>query len=483
MKEQKGRVCLVGAGPYNLDLLTIGGKKEILKAEVVVYDRLVSKDVLNLIPKNAEKIDVGKNSGNHPVKQEEINEILLKKALEGKNVVRLKGGDSFLFGRGGEELELLKENDIKFKVVPGISSSLSVPTYAGIPVTHRNYCSSLHIITGHKKADGKLSLDYNSLVSLEGTLVFMMSISSGPTIMEGLLNAGIDKDKAVAIIENGTSPMQKKVVTTVSNLKDDIVGIKSPAIIVVGDVCALDFDWFSKLPLFGKKILVTQPEKNAMKMYDALSEQGADVKIASSIETSNVDFSLPDISKYNKIIFTSKIGVESFFEKCFSINIDARKFSDVEFATIGNQTKKSLLNYGICSDFTPLKAYGVNFAIEMIENNFISKNDKILIVRGNLSLEGMQNVFNENNILFDEIISYETSYLKFDEISIKDYEYITFTSVSGVDSFVNSFDDYNHLKAFCIGDITKDYAIKHGFDAISSKQSSIDSLVQCVIDF
>ena len=237
----KGKVILVGAGPGDPALLTLAAVRELKRAEVVVYDRLVSDDILALMPAEAEKINVGKNAGDHPVPQHEIDRILLDKALEGRRVVRLKGGDSFVFGRGGEELELLSENGVEFCVVPGITSAIAAAAYAGIPVTHRDFCSSLHIITGHKRENGALALDYGSLVKLNGTLVFLMSVASCGEIAAGLLAAGMAPDMPAAVVENGTRPEQRKLVSTVSALGEDVkkAGIRSPALILVGKVCAL----------------------------------------------------------------------------------------------------------------------------------------------------------------------------------------------------------------------------------------------------
>ena len=213
-------VYLIGAGPGDPGLLTRKGLEVLRRAEVVVYDRLVGSEILSLIPEAAEKIDVGKQASYHPVPQEEINRILLEKALEGKKVVRLKGGDPFLFGRGGEELELLKENGISFQEVPGVTSALSVPAYAGIPVTHRDFCSSVHIITGHAKAGAELKIDFDALRRTGGTLVFLMGVTALPMICKGLLAAGMAADMPAAVIERGTLPKQRKVIATVASLPE-----------------------------------------------------------------------------------------------------------------------------------------------------------------------------------------------------------------------------------------------------------------------
>lgn len=217
-----GKVYLIGAGPSDVGLLTIKGKEILQEAQVVVYDRLVGAGILTLIPEDAEVIDVGKRAGNHTMPQTEINQLLLEKAQEGKLVVRLKGGDPFLFGRGGEELELLLEHDIPFEIVPGVTSAISVPAYNGIPVTHRDYTSSLHIITGHKKQGDRLELDFEALVRLKGTLVFLMGVSALSDICEGLLDAGMESDMPAAILQQGTTAGQKKIIATVSTLTQEV---------------------------------------------------------------------------------------------------------------------------------------------------------------------------------------------------------------------------------------------------------------------
>ena len=234
-----GQVILVGAGPGDPGLLTVKGRDAIQSADVVFYDRLVGQAILDLIPENAQRIDVGKEPSHHAVPQERINEILLEKALEGKRVVRLKGGDPFLFGRGGEELELLSQHGVPFQEVPGITSAIAVPAYAGIPVTHRDCCSSLHIVTGHQRAGKPLSINFRALVETQGTLVFLMGVKALGEICQGLLEAGMDPDMPAAVIERGTTPSQRPIYSTLSALPEEAKAqnVTSPAIIVVGRVC------------------------------------------------------------------------------------------------------------------------------------------------------------------------------------------------------------------------------------------------------
>mgnify|MGYP006070650005 FL=1 len=284
---KKGQVILVGAGPGDPELLTIKGRKAIESAEVVVYDRLVGQAIFDLIPENAERINVGKESSHHTVPQEQINQILLEKALEGKRVVRLKGGDPFLFGRGGEELELLSEHGVSFQEVPGITSAIAVPAYAGIPVTHRDCCSSLHIITGHQRAGKPLSINFEALVQTKGTLVFLMGVSALGEICRGLLEAGMEPDMPAAVIEKGTTPSQRPILATLSTLPETAKAekVKSPAIIIVGKVCAYSnqFDWFDHLPLKGKTVIVTRPKERAGTLSErlrALGWGGAGVQVS-----------------------------------------------------------------------------------------------------------------------------------------------------------------------------------------------------------
>ena len=226
-----GKVWLVGAGPGDIGLFTLKGLKVLEQADVVVYDSLVGQGVLSRIPENARLINVGKRASHHIMRQENINQVLLEEAQRGLRVVRLKGGDPFLFGRGGEELELLRENGIPYEVVPGVTSSIAVPAYNGVPVTHRDFCSSVHIITGHKRAGEEYDIDFRALVDTKGTLVFLMGVSALPDICEGLIGAGMEKDMPAAILQKGTTAGQKRIVATVSTLEEEVKrqGIETPA--------------------------------------------------------------------------------------------------------------------------------------------------------------------------------------------------------------------------------------------------------------
>ena len=247
---QTGKVWLVGAGPSDMGLLTLKAKSLIQNADVILYDSLVGAAILAMIPSGAKLIDVGKRAGHAVMKQEEINQTLLREAQSGKKVVRLKGGDPFLFGRGGEELELLAEHNIPFEVVPGVTSAFAVPAYAGIPVTHRDFCSSVHIITGHKKDRDKPEVDYDALVKLDGTLIFLMGLGALGDICAGLIKAGMRPDMPAAVLEKGTRAGQRRALSTLERLPEQAArqAIKTPAVIIVGEVCSLSgkFSWAEK---------------------------------------------------------------------------------------------------------------------------------------------------------------------------------------------------------------------------------------------
>ena len=259
----KGKVWLVGAGPGDAELLTKKSERVLNMADVIVYDALVGQAIIAGLPETAEKVYVGKRSSHHAMPQEEISRLLVSYAERGKNVVRLKGGDPFLFGRGGEEIEELLAGGIDYEVVPGITSAIAVPAYNGIPVTHRDYCSSLHIITGHKRRGKSLELDYEALCRMEGTLVFLMGVASAPEICQGLITAGMTPQMPAALLSQGTTAGQQKLLSTISELprRMEKEKLPTPAILLIGKVCTLaeDFGWYEKLPLAGTRVVLTRP--------------------------------------------------------------------------------------------------------------------------------------------------------------------------------------------------------------------------------
>lgn len=495
---KSGFVALVGAGPGDRGLLTLRGRALLLQADVVVYDRLVSEDVIKMIPDTAEMINVGKESNYHPVRQEEINEILLQKALEGHLVVRLKGGDPFVFGRGGEELEPLDKNGIPFEVVPGITSAAAALCYAGIPVTHRDYCSSFHVITGHARAGGELRIAFKELVELNGTLVFLMSVSSLPYLMKGLLDEGMSPDMPAAVVENGTRPNQRKLIATVATLESraNEMCITSPAIIAVGRVCALSdkFDWFMKKPLFGKKILVTRPKTEAGTLVQKLYQLGAEpiefpcIEVAAITDNKELYQACENLGEYEWLLFTSKNGVDIFFKYLNSKRKDARALANMKIGVVGTQTEKVLQEKGVFCDYMPEIFDGKHLAEGVAE--LVSDNGKVLICDAEIAGDDMVNVFKERNIAFQRIPLYRTQYINENSKQIKnmitsgEIRYITFTSASTVEGFFKAIGDQpaQRLTAVCIGHQTAKAAAKHGIKHVVARQSSIDSMLEKILE-
>lgn len=483
MEKTKGTVYLVGAGPGDDGLLTVKAKQILEKAEVVVYDRLVGPRILSILPDFAEKINVGKNVGNHPVPQEEINHILLNKALEGKLVVRLKGGDPFVFGRGGEELELLSQHQVPFVVIPGITSAISAATYAGIPVTHRDFCSSLHIITGRAKKAGDLSIDYASLVKLKGTLVFMMSVAAVGEIADGLMNAGMERGTKVAVIENATRPNQRKFVSQLDNIALVIEqnNVISPATIIVGEVCALSdrFDWFSNLPLKGCKILITRPKQTIGKLSQMLWELGAETVEYPCIRTSTIDFDL-NMNHFQWIVFTSAVGVKAFFDKLFTMKMDSRCLHDKKIAVVGSETAAELLKYGIRADFIPSVFDAEHLATELLNSGQITSKDQVGVFRAKTGSEDLVRILTDHNVEVSDVAVYETNYVKNHKIDVNKFDYVAFTSASCVQGFVESFGedaDFSSVNAVCIGKQTASMAKQYGMNTTISDIATISGIV------
>ena len=486
-----GSVILVGAGPGDPGLLTQKGRQAIENAQVVVYDRLVSPAILSLIPRDAEKINVGKESSNHLVPQEEINRILLRKAQEDKRVVRLKGGDPVLFGRGGEELELLEAAGIPFQVVPGVTSALSVPAYAGIPVTHRDFCSSVHIITGHARAGAELHIDFEALRRTGGTLVFLMSVSSLPRICRGLLDAGMAPDMPAAVVERGTLPRQRKLVSTLEKLPSEAekAGVKSPAIIVVGKVCALSsrFDWFDGLPMKGKTVVVTRPEDRSGTLTQRLRELGAEVvdypciRTVAREENPELEEAMENLSRYRCLVFTSPAGPEIFFRRLRAAGRDARALSGLTLADIGPKTAKAMERFGVTADLVP-ETYDSDHLAKALE----AVEGPVLLCRASRGSTALPEMLERKGIPFADVPVYDTVYAapapqKVDAL-LGETLLVTFTSASTVRGFVESLPgrDLKNVIGCCIGKQTETEAKKYGLTTVVSQEATMDSLMETI---
>ena len=493
-----GKVWLVGAGPGDAGLFTLKGKEVLENADVVVYDALVGAGILSMIPEKAELIFAGKRSGNHYLKQEDTNRVLLEEAQKGKNVVRLKGGDPFLFGRGGEELELLAENDIPFEIVPGITSAFAVPAYNGIPVTHRDFCSSVHVITGHKRGNNTYDIDFKALVDTKGTLVFLMGIAALPDLTKGLLDAGMDPDMPTAILERGTTADQHRITGTLGTIVDicSRTTVLIPAIIVVGKVVKLneDFAWFEKRPLAGVKVCVTRPKELISTMSALLRKEGAEVLEMPAIAVKPVEDKAPvektieDLSagKYQWIVFTSPSGVRIFMDELFA-KADIRALASVRIASIGKGSEKALNGYGLKSDFIPSVYDGETLGKELAEK--LEEGDKVLIPRaaiGNPQL--VEELKKKANVTVDDIATYDTVYETshvLDEHAAMEsnpFDLAVFTSASTVKGFTESLKgmDFTKVNAVCIGKQTEAAAKGYGMKTWTASKATLKDLVECV---
>ncbi len=501
-KNKLGKVWLVGAGPYDAGLFTLKGKAVLEQAEVVVYDHLVGQGILAMISKEAKWINVGKISGDHPVPQQEINQILVEEALNGKRVVRLKGGDPFLFGRGGEELEELCKNGISFEIVPGVTSAISVPAYNGIPVTHRDFCSSVHIITGHTKNLARADIDFSALVKFGGTLVFLMGVASMPVICRELIDAGMDPAMPAAILENGTAAHQRRVVSDLLHLPEeaDKAAIKTPAIIVVGKVCSLaeQFHWAEDRPLGKLKILVTRPKDRNSGLTAKLQEYGAEVVEVPTIETDmilendSLKEALKNMEAYQWVAFTSPFGVKVFFQKLQELKIDIRKLAGLKFAAIGSATQKAIEEKGILVDLVPEtfdgRALGEALARRLLEEEKnIEERLVVLIPRAKIGTEEVTKPLEDAGLLYEDLPIYDTveasgvEFARYDDT----FDYVAFTSASTVRGFVRLTKemvdakeiDYTKVKAVCIGEQTAQEANQYGMKTFVAEKASIDSMI------
>ena len=488
-----GKVWLVGAGPGDAALLTVKGREVLSRADVVVYDALIGGGILSCAPDSAEMIYAGKRSGNHALKQSEINRLLLDKALEGKNVVRLKGGDPFVFGRGGEELELLRENGIPYEIVPGVTSAFAVPAYAGIPVTHRDFCSSVHVITGHRRKDNTHNIDFVALTEGGGTLVFLMGVSSLPVIANGLLSAGMEPDTPAAIIEKGTTASQRTILSSLEDLEKTAKAekVKMPAVIVIGDVAGLaeTFEWRSLLPLSGVRAVVTRPKELSSRLSAMLRDRGAEVielptiNIVPATDSNDFTQAVVDLTagRYEWVVFTSPSGVRIFMDKLFELS-DIRAMAFCRVACIGKGSQQELLKYGIRADLVPSVYDGAHLGRELSRK--LRDGDRVLIPRARIgNQELVDEISSVNGVKVADIATYDTEYRSFDwfdcEETFSDPDtYAVFTSASTVRGFVNGsgLKDHMSVKAVCIGKQTAAEAEKYGMKTYVSEEATLESL-------
>jgi uroporphyrinogen III methyltransferase/synthase len=502
--NNKGFVYLVGAGPGDPELLTLKGRRCIEESDVLVYDYLASKTLLRHAKEETEKIYVGKKGGDHTLSQDGINSLLVKLALEGKTVCRLKGGDPFIFGRGGEEAEVLKDNDIEFEIVPGVTSAISAPAYAGIPLTHRSANSTLALVTGHEDPSKETSsIDWASLAKGIGTIVFLMGVKNLPNISKKLIENGKDPKTPVGLVRWGTTPSQETLTGTLENISEKVreKNFKAPAIIVVGEVVNYreKLKWFeNRRPLLGKRIMITRARAQSSSLVEKLLSLGAEcieyptIKIVEPDDRSALLSSIDKLKDYSWLIFTSVNGVKHFFNALFEKGLDVRTLGHLQTAVIGPATRDELKKYGLNSDVFP-DSYRAESVVEAFENIDI-KNKKILIPRAMEARSVLPDELKKMGAVVDEVTAYKTipQSDKKDEI-LSDFlnnriDMVTFTSSSTVKNFKAIFTDEEFkaviqtFKPVSIGPITTDTAVELGLrPEITADEYTIDGLVDSIL--
>ncbi len=488
------KVYLVGAGPGDEQLITQKGLDALKKSDVIVYDRLANPSLLNYSRDDAELIYVGKASSDHTLSQEEINQLIVDKAKEGKMVCRLKGGDPYVFGRGGEEGQFLLENGLDFEIVPGITSAIGGLAYAGIPITHRDYASSFHVFTGHFKSEDR-DHNWESVSKLKGTLVFLMGLSNIEKICESLIEHGYDKDQKAAVIMEATRPSQRVVTGTVSTIARIAreKAIKSPALVVIGGVVNLHGQLSTPLDgyLNGKKVLVTRARKQSSDMVSKLKSEGADVLELPAIKINEIvsDEEFTEVSKnlsnYSHIIFTSVNGVKIFMDKLFENNMDSRKLASAKLVAIGPSTAGELKKYGLIADLLPPK-YVAESVYETIKDS-LDENSSVLIPRAKNARSYLIDVIGKDHRV-DELLLYsadpeEVDLSVIEQIKESEIDYVTFASSSTVKNFfdmINKNDiDISCFREFIsIGPVTsktlRDYGIENYKEA---SEYTIDGII------
>lgn len=494
MADTGGCVTLVGAGPGDPGLLTLAGLRALTGAEVVLYDRLASEDVLALAPGRAEKINVGKNKGDHPVPQEEINRLLLRYALAGKKVVRLKGGDPFLFGRGLEELEPLRRAGVPFRVVPGVSSALAAPAYAGIPMTHRDCASSVHIVAGHGRDGRAPSIPYAQLARLDGTLVFLMALSSAAAIRDGLLGAGMDPGVPAAAIEKGTTPAQRVLVATLGDLPErlEAAGFAAPTVIVIGRVAALAgrFAWVDRLPLWGRRVLAVSSRTLGGRLAPRLRDMGCRVDEFAGIEREALplgDAFWTGLEKYAWIVFASAFAADMFFDRLAERRIDVRRLAGSKFAAVGAMTAKALAGRGVFADFVPEAYNAGSLAAGLLRT--ARPGETALLFKAEGGTPELAALLRAGGIVCDEAAAYRTRINPGDQalrgrVLGGEYDAATFASASSVAAFAALLDgaDCPRLEAICIGGTAAAAARELGLVPLVSPEATVESMADKTLE-
>ena len=492
-------VRLVGAGPGDPELITVKGLRLIQSADAIVYDRLVDKRLLQHARSDAELIDVGKIPGKRVNRQEDINSLLVELGKAGKQVVRLKGGDPFVFGRGGEEAEALAEAGVPFEIVPGITSAIAAPAYAGIPLTHRKVASSFTVVTGSEdptKPD--TSVDWEVLAKGSDTLAILMGQSNLRVIADALIRYGRAPETPVALVQWGTEPYQRTLVGTLEDIADKAIaaGIGAPAVTVVGDVVRLreTIQWLDNRPLFGKRALVTRTRTQASALSDRLTQLGAQpielptIQIQPLDDYAELDRALKNVNGYDWAVFSSANAVDIVFDRLDALELDARAMYGVRIAAIGPATRRRLRERGVIADFMPSSFVAESVVVELAEEGVEGK--RVLLPQAEIARDVLRQGLTELGAAVDAIAVYRTvtppnTAERLQDILSEGIDIATFTSSSTASNLVELLDgNTNALKdatIACIGPITAERAIELGLKVdIVAAEHTIAGLIEAV---
>ena len=488
-QQMAGMVSLVGGGPGDPGLITVKGLQRIQEADCIIYDRLSSPELLEEAKPGCEMIYVGKADHHHTMKQEDINRLLVKKSMEHEKTVRLKGGDVYVFGRGGEEGLFLKENGVPFEVVPGVSSALAGLAYAGIPVTHRGVSLGFHVVTAHNKRAELAEIDFEALARGKETCVFLMGLSKVGEIADRLLLAGMPRETKAAVISCATTPMQRTCVSDLAHIAEEVkdAGLVSPAIITVGEVVSLRerLNFFEGRPLFQKRYLIPKIGEKSTRLRELLQAQGAiadEIQVGAVIDIKKT-FSKEELADVDWLVFTSRNGAEAFFKSFRESGLDVRSLAGCRIAAIGGRTAEVLKNYGLYADLIP-DVFHSDALAEALKKR-LEKSDKVWYLKAG-NADGHLKQALEENCRFEEIVVYENQPAepKQEEIlPLAEYDGILFTCASSAERLIHAFGkDWGQCRIYSIGPKTTACLETHGVEHVQEAgQHSYEGLAELVM--
>jgi uroporphyrinogen III methyltransferase/synthase len=497
-KSKSGKVYLVGAGPGDLGLVTLRARECIERADVIVYDHLVNPEMLGWARENAEIVYAGKRAGDHALRQDEINSLLIEKAQAGKEVVRLKGGDPFVFGRGAEEAKSIRDAGLEFEVVPGITSAIAGPAYAGIPVTHRAENSHVTFFTGHEDpGKGESAINYSALAQLGGTQVMLMGVERLESIAREMLSKGVRADLPVALVRWATTGRQETLTGTLQDIAQRALeaGLEAPAVAVFGEVVAWrqDLNWYEKRPLSGKRIVVTRTRKQAGALTGRLRALGADVfelptiRIAPPTDLREFAELVQDAHAYDWIVFTSPNGVDAFFEIFYKLYDDAREIGGARIAAIGPATAQRVRDFHLHVDLQPSE-FVAEAVVRAFQEQGSVENVRILLARAEKARDVLPRELSRLGAIVDEAFAYRTEAETRDVTGARrrlleeGADLITFTSSSTVENFLALGLRWPAgMRVASIGPITSKTARDHGLTVdVEARRHDIDGLVEAI---